>query len=229
MVALLVISRDAKIVRPIRATAVKNLWNVSIVPDVWDAMERLHSERVVDILLVDLSGENLDAARTIRLVRQIHPQLPFIFIDRRDNAYGNQLIQRERECAVVAAPIVESQLEGAIMRSVFRLQQHNGEAVKTCSSASAGSQSSSMPSIEECKSLRSYLKNVREAAEKEAIAQTLEKTRWNRKAAARLLNVSYRSILYKIEEYRLSPPTRPLATLTHSLESETTLSRGANA
>lgn len=228
MVALLVISRDAKIVRPIRAAAVKNLWNVSIVPDVWDAMERLHSEHSVDILLVDLSGGNLDAARTIRLVRQIHPQLPFILIDRRENVEGDQRIQGERECAFVAAPLVESQLEGAIMRCAFRLHHHNGGAVKTCPSAPAGSPSSSMPSIEECKSLKSYLKNVREAAEKEAIAQTLEKTRWNRKAAARLLNVSYRSILYKIEEYRLSPPDHPLVTLNHSLESETTLSRGSN-
>ena len=52
--------------------------------------------------------------------------------------------------------------------------------------------------------LRSLLKNVREEAERNAIAQTLEKTRWNRKAAARLLKVSYRTILYKIQQYELS-------------------------
>src|SRR6185312_15204609 len=149
MVALLVISRDAKIVRPIRAAAVKNLWDLSIVPDVWDAMERLHSDRVVDVLLLDFSGENLDTVRTIRLVRQIHPQLPFILIDRRENAEGNQLIHRERECTFVAAPLVESQLEGAIRRSAFRLHDHNSAAVKIGSPVSAGSPSSSMPSIEE--------------------------------------------------------------------------------
>lgn len=80
------------------------------------------------------------------------------------------------------------------------------ESVTTSSQLPACSPSSSVPNIAECNSLRSYLKSVRAVAEKEAITQTLEKTRWNRKAAARLLNVSYRLILYKIEEYHLSPP-----------------------
>lgn len=80
------------------------------------------------------------------------------------------------------------------------------ESVIADSQLSACSPASSVPNIAECNSLRSYLKNVRAVAEKEAITQTLEKTHWNRKAAARLLNVSYRLILYKIEEYHLSPP-----------------------
>lgn len=54
------------------------------------------------------------------------------------------------------------------------------------------------------KSLRSLVKSVRAEAERNAIAVALEKTGWNRKAAARLLDVSYRTVLYKIEEYRLS-------------------------
>ena len=36
-----------------------------------------------------------------------------------------------------------------------------------------------------------------------AIAAALEKTSWNRKAAARLLKISYRTLLYKIEQYQL--------------------------
>ena len=56
----------------------------------------------------------------------------------------------------------------------------------------------------EFKPLRSLLKSVREEAERNAIVQTLERTRWNRKAAARLLKVSYRTILYKIQQYELS-------------------------
>ena len=34
----------------------------------------------------------------------------------------------------------------------------------------------------------------------------LEKTGWNRKAAARLLGVSYRTILYKIDQYEMTAP-----------------------
>jgi DNA-binding NtrC family response regulator len=54
------------------------------------------------------------------------------------------------------------------------------------------------------KSLRSLLRSVKEEAERKAIALALEKTGWNRKAAARLLKTSYRSVLYKIDQYEMS-------------------------
>lgn len=56
------------------------------------------------------------------------------------------------------------------------------------------------------KSLRSLVQSAKSEAEKNAIALALEKTGWNRKAAARLLRVSYRTVLYKIEQYRMSAP-----------------------
>jgi DNA-binding NtrC family response regulator len=48
------------------------------------------------------------------------------------------------------------------------------------------------------------MQSVRFEAERNAIATALEKTGWNRKAAARLLGVSYRTLLYKIEQYHMS-------------------------
>ena len=54
--------------------------------------------------------------------------------------------------------------------------------------------------------LRSLVQNVKGEAEKNAIAGALEQTRWNRKAAARLLKVSYRTLLYKIQQYHMTPP-----------------------
>jgi DNA-binding NtrC family response regulator len=59
---------------------------------------------------------------------------------------------------------------------------------------------------EEKSSLKSLVRNAKGEAERNAIAQALEETHWNRKAAARLLSVSYRALLYKIQEYRLVPP-----------------------
>lgn len=67
------------------------------------------------------------------------------------------------------------------------------------------SPSASRNGIAGYKSLRSLLQSVREEAEKSAITMALEKTGWNRKAAARLLKTSYRTVLYKIEQYKLSP------------------------
>jgi two-component system, NtrC family, response regulator AtoC len=55
-------------------------------------------------------------------------------------------------------------------------------------------------------SLKSLVHTVKLETERNAIAAALEKTRWNRKAAARLLSVSYRTILYKIEQYHMKAP-----------------------
>lgn len=59
-------------------------------------------------------------------------------------------------------------------------------------------------------SLKSLVQTVKLEAEKNAIAAALERTGWNRKAAARLLKVSYRSLLYKIEQYQMRSPESSL-------------------
>jgi DNA-binding NtrC family response regulator len=62
------------------------------------------------------------------------------------------------------------------------------------------------PAAEDKSSLKLLVRNAKGEAERSAIAHALEETRWNRKAAARLLSISYRALLYKIQEYRLVPP-----------------------
>ena len=69
--------------------------------------------------------------------------------------------------------------------------------------ASLASPSGSSVSVSN--SLRSVVQSVKLEAERNAIAAALESTGWNRKAAARLLKVSYRTLLYKIEQYRMRP------------------------
>ena len=51
--------------------------------------------------------------------------------------------------------------------------------------------------------LKDMRKKAAEAAEVEVIKGTLEKTRWNRKRAAKLLGISYNALLYKIHKYNL--------------------------
>jgi two-component system, NtrC family, response regulator AtoC len=53
------------------------------------------------------------------------------------------------------------------------------------------------------KSLKSLMQTVKWEAERNAIGSALQKTGWNRKAAARLLQVSYRTLLYKIDQYHM--------------------------
>jgi DNA-binding NtrC family response regulator len=62
------------------------------------------------------------------------------------------------------------------------------------------------PQTQEKSSLKLLVRNAKGEAERGAIASALEQTGWNRKAAARLLNVSYRALLYKIQEYHMAPP-----------------------
>jgi len=62
------------------------------------------------------------------------------------------------------------------------------------------------PAVPASCGLRSLVETVKGEAERSAICMALERTRWNRKAAARLLKVSYRTLLYKIQQYRMTPP-----------------------
>ena len=54
--------------------------------------------------------------------------------------------------------------------------------------------------------LKSLVRSLKDEAEKEAITRALEQTNWSRKEAARLLNISYKALLYKIRQYGIGRP-----------------------
>ena len=57
-------------------------------------------------------------------------------------------------------------------------------------------------------SLRDISRKAALTAERSAILQALETTRWNRARAAKLLDMSYRSLLYKIMDANLAEEPR---------------------
>jgi two-component system response regulator AtoC len=65
----------------------------------------------------------------------------------------------------------------------------------------------------EPESLKSLIQGIKSEAEQNAIGAALKKTGWNRKAAARLLRVSYRTLLYKIDQYHMRAPESFLSPL----------------
>ena len=69
------------------------------------------------------------------------------------------------------------------------------------------------PTAPPAESLKSLIQGVKVEAERGAIGAALIRTGWNRKAAARLLKVSYRTLLYKIEQYKMRAP-QPYLNLT---------------
>ena len=57
--------------------------------------------------------------------------------------------------------------------------------------------------------LKSLVRDLKGEAESEAIGRALERTNWSRKEAARLLNISYKTLLYKIRQYDLEHRRSP--------------------
>jgi transcriptional regulator with GAF, ATPase, and Fis domain len=53
--------------------------------------------------------------------------------------------------------------------------------------------------------MRSVVRDLKERTELQMIQDALEVSRWNRRQAAQHLNISYRALLYKIQQHRLSP------------------------
>ncbi len=63
--------------------------------------------------------------------------------------------------------------------------------------------------------LKALVRSLKDEAESEAIADALEKTRWCRKDAAKMLGISYKALLYKIRQFNLdSGRTRRTRTAT---------------
>ncbi len=55
--------------------------------------------------------------------------------------------------------------------------------------------------------MRSIVRDLKERTEIQMIQDALEASRWNRRQAARDLNISYRALLYKIQQHHLTPRT----------------------
>jgi two-component system response regulator AtoC len=54
--------------------------------------------------------------------------------------------------------------------------------------------------------LKALVRGLKDEAEMEAIAEALEKTRWCRKDAAKMLGISYKALLYKMRQFNLDTP-----------------------
>jgi two-component system response regulator AtoC len=60
-------------------------------------------------------------------------------------------------------------------------------------------------------SLRDIARRGAREAERHALAEVLERVRWNRAEASRILKVSYKTLLNKIAECELTAPARRLS------------------
>ncbi len=68
------------------------------------------------------------------------------------------------------------------------------------------------PTQQKEQSLKALVRGLKDEAEMEAIANALEKTRWCRKDAAKMLGISYKALLYKMRQFNLDSPRSKRAT-----------------
>jgi two-component system, NtrC family, response regulator AtoC len=68
----------------------------------------------------------------------------------------------------------------------------------------AGRQTQQMAPVP-CSGMRSVVRDLKDRTESQMIQEALEASGWNRRRAAQHLNISYRALLYKIQQHRLTP------------------------
>lgn len=188
---LLVVSGDSNILSVVLTVASANLWATEIAADAWETLDKVHAASDFDLLVLDLPQPPSDGLQILRALQRICPSLSAVLIGYPDDLERKQEAVRMGVPDYLVRPVETRQLELAIRRNLR-----------------AAPSPPPFEGICGYKSLRSLLQSVKEEAEKNAIALALEQTGWNRKAAARLLKTSYRSVLYKIEQYRMNSPHR---------------------
>jgi two-component system, NtrC family, response regulator AtoC len=77
--------------------------------------------------------------------------------------------------------------------------------VKVAASAEEDPKDHSVNAPLSCGGIRSVVRDVKNRTEAEMIKSALEAFGWNRRRAAQYLNISYRALLYKIQQHRLRP------------------------
>jgi DNA-binding NtrC family response regulator len=111
---LLVVSRDATILRTVWSVSEPNLWQCEMATSAWDAMEQLQSGMAVDLLLVDLSHGETDGFEILSWLRRLRPVLPIILIDHVDDAARKRRAIRMGACDYLLLPLTESQVSKSI-------------------------------------------------------------------------------------------------------------------
>ena len=115
-VHLLVVSREPAVLRPLWSIGESNSWHLETAASGWEALERLQSGAVPDLLLLELSGNDGDGLHVLRWLRRVRPDVPIILICPHDDAdHKREAIQIGAQ-AVLVRPLEEQQVEFVIRR-----------------------------------------------------------------------------------------------------------------
>lgn len=149
----------------------------------------------------------------LRERREEIPLLASRFLARFKKQYGRQTQLTPETLARLTEyswPGNVRELENIVRRMVVLADGEQAFEVLVARGQS-GRAATSRPAPIATESLREISRRGAREAERKALAEVLERVQWNRAKAARILNVSYKTLLKRVAEYELTPPAGPNA------------------
>ncbi|HEV2397892.1 MAG TPA: sigma-54 dependent transcriptional regulator [Candidatus Sulfotelmatobacter sp.] len=124
---LLVVSRESTLLPPLWSICESNSWQMETAASAWDAIERMQSGPVPDLLLLDLPRGDGDGQHILRWLRRIHPSLRVIVLCFAEDADRNDEALRLGAEELIVKPLDDAQLEWAIQHHLVSSDDGNGE------------------------------------------------------------------------------------------------------
>jgi len=144
----------------------------------------------------------------LRERRQEIPLLVATFLARFNAQYGRQkALAPETLARLMEHPWSGNvrELENAIRRMVVLTEGEQAFAASRPRPRQAPAAAAPTPAVTE--GLREIARRAARAAERQALVEVLDRVHWNRAEASRILKVSYKTLLNKIAECELTPPS----------------------
>ena len=113
---LLVVSRDAESLRPLRMLAESNAWAVDTAASAWEAMDRIQSGVTPYLIVLDVPRGDIDSLHILRWLRRLRPEMPVILRLHPNDISGREDAIRLGADAVLMRPLQDGDLESTIRR-----------------------------------------------------------------------------------------------------------------
>ena len=113
-VRLLVVSKESAVLRPLWSLGQLNSWQIETVGSSWDALERVQSGTVPDLLLLDVPRGDMERLQTLRWLRRMRPELPILLVGHGGDAEPRKEAIRLGAREYLQWPLRENELELAI-------------------------------------------------------------------------------------------------------------------
>src|SRR5438874_1844740 len=146
----------------------------------------------------------------LRERRQEIPLLVATFLARFNAQYGRQkALAPETLARLMEHPWSGNvrELENAIRRMVVLTEGEQAFAASLARPRNGQAPAAPAPTPAVTEGLREIARRAARAAERQALVEVLDRVHWNRAEASRILKVSYKTLLNKIAECELTPPS----------------------